>query len=161
MDRIRNVYKGKDSERYYDAEICLTRGEERALMRTARAAGTVSMHWTATLAAILSLAMLAFIFGGGHKAYAHDPQTHQADSLSEARSKMFGSCCIGDDYQKIRVENWETTDNGWRVLYHGQWLDVPKLAKVSNMTNPDGEAKAWIFNAEAPYVRCFMPGTVS
>lgn len=42
LERIRNVFRGKDSERYYDAEICLTRGEERALLRAVAAAGRVS-----------------------------------------------------------------------------------------------------------------------
>ncbi len=117
----------------------------------------MSSHYLIAAIVLLVLA-LGFIFGGGHKAYAHDPNTHQPDSLSEARSKLFGSCCIGDDYQKIRVENWETTATGWRVFYKGKWLDVPKLAKVYNMDNPDGEAKAWIFNDTDPYVRCFMAG---
>lgn len=111
---------------------------------------------------VIAVVSLLFITGLVHikRAHAHDPSTHQADSLSEAKSKLYGSCCIGDDYQKIRVEEWEPTATGWRVLHKGQWLDVPKLAKVDNMTNPDGDAKAWIFNAENPYVRCFMPGAM-
>jgi hypothetical protein len=42
LERIRNVFKGKDSERYYDTEVCLTRGEDRALRYRAALAGTVS-----------------------------------------------------------------------------------------------------------------------
>lgn len=162
LDRIRNVYRGAGSTRYYDSVDCLTKGEklaaERELMRQAKLAGLVHMHWTATLAAILTVFMLVFIFGGGHRAYAHDPATHQADDLSDARSEAYGTCCVGDDYHKLRVEQWEPTDNGWRILYKGQWLDASRRTKVKNMPNPDGDAKVWIFNEETPYVRCFMPG---
>lgn len=96
------------------------------------------------------------------KARAHNPDTHQVDDLGEAKSKLYGSCCVGDDYQKLRTENWETTATGWRVFHKGRWLEVPKLAKVYNMDNPDGEAKVWIFGADGEeYVRCFMAGARS
>lgn len=42
LEHIRNVFKGRDSERYYDAENCLKRGEERALLRAVKATGLVS-----------------------------------------------------------------------------------------------------------------------
>lgn len=96
------------------------------------------------------------------KAHAHDPATHQMDELSNATSDAYGKCCVGDDYHKLRIEEWETTDDGWRIRWHGQWLDVPRRAKVHNVQNPDADAKAWVFGAmETTYVRCFLPGALS
>lgn len=40
--RLRNVYKGKDSERYYDSAQCLTAGEDRAIRYRATLAGQIS-----------------------------------------------------------------------------------------------------------------------
>lgn len=96
------------------------------------------------------------------KAHAHDPSTHQADDLSKATSEAFGSCCVGDDYNKLRVGEWETTETGYRVFYKGRWLEGSRRTKVSNMENPDGEAKAWIFGeGDTAYIRCFMAGARS
>lgn len=95
------------------------------------------------------------------RARAHNPDTHQADALSEAYSEAYGKCCLGDDYHKLRVEEWETTSTGWRAKWHGQWLDIPKSARVRNVMNPDGDAKIWVFGEpDSTYVRCFMPGAV-
>lgn len=96
------------------------------------------------------------------KAHAHDPNTHQADDLSKATSEAFGSCCVGDDYSKLVVGEWETTETGYRVFYKGRWLEGSRRTKVSNMENPDGEAKAWIFGeGDTAYIRCFMAGARS
>lgn len=111
-------------------------------------------------AAGLALAMLTFACG--HKAHAHDPANHQADDLSKATSEAFGSCCVGDDYNKLVVGEWETTETGYRVFYKGRWLEGSRRTKVSNMENPDGEAKAWIFGeGDTAYIRCFMAGARS
>jgi hypothetical protein len=112
------------------------------------------------VAGILALFMIAFTFSGGSRAWAHDHG--QADDLANAKNQNNDVCCVGDDYTKLRIEEWETTESGWRIRWHGQWLDVPRRAKVGNMVNPDGDAKAWVFGAmETTYVRCFMPGALS
>lgn len=96
------------------------------------------------------------------KAHAHDLDTHQADDLSKATSEAFGSCCVGDDYAKLVVGEWETTQTGYRVFYKGRWLEASRRVKVSNRENPDGEAKAWIFGeGDTAYIRCFMAGARS
>lgn len=111
------------------------------------------------LGGALVLATFIWVFATTHKARAHDPQTHQADSLSEAKSDAYGVCCDGKDY--LRVTDWETTDKGFRVYAHGKWYEASRSVKVSNMQNPDGEAKVWINGpVEAQYIRCFMPGTL-
>lgn len=166
LANLRNVYKGRSCLRFYCGPDCCQKGEQRAahaqLVRTARAAGMVHSHWLATLAAALSVLMLAFIVTGGHKAWAHNPDTHQADDLGNAYSEAYGKCCIGDDYHKLRIEEWEPTEKGWRIRWHGEWLEVPRNAKVKNMRNPDGDAKAWVFGEpDTIYVRCFMPGALT
>lgn len=108
---------------------------------------------------VLCCAVFAGIAVGAKKAHAHNPTTHKPDELSDAYSDAYGKCCMGDDYHKLRVEEWENTDTVWRINWHGQWLDVPRRAKVKNMDNPDGDAKAWVFGEpDTTYVRCFMPG---
>lgn len=159
LQRLRNVYKGRDSERWYCSSEHLSQGEERALRYRAALAGTVSSHYLIG-AALLIAFMLAFTFSGGSRAWAHDPLTHQADSLADARSEAFGQCCDGTDYH--RVETWETTATGYRVMYKGQWLEGSRRVKVNNMDNPDGEAKVWIYGEpDTPYIRCFMQGARS
>lgn len=107
------------------------------------------------------LAVFLIMYATSHKAHAHNPDTHQADDLSKATSDAFGSCCVGDDYSKLVVGEWETTETGYRVFYKGRWLEASRRVKVNNMENPDGEAKAWIFGeGDTAYIRCFMVGTL-
>lgn len=166
LRHITNPWKGKDSERWYCGQEHHKKGEEQVALRALKAVrgrgwDVISSHYLVS-AAILCVLMLAFIFTGGHRAWAHSPDTHQADELSDAYSDAYGKCCVGDDYHKLRIEQWETTDTGWRINWHGQWLDVPRRARVSNMDNPDGDAKAWVFGEpDTTYVRCFMPGAQS
>lgn len=154
LARIRNIFKGVDSQRHYDSESCLKRGEERALRYRAALAGTVSSHW------LIGLAMFLAFFMGAYSAKAHDPNTHQATELSNARSKIGGQCCDGTDYAHVSPSAWERTDTGFRIKFGQAWIEVPQDAVVHNMKNPDGEAKVWIGLDEngVPFVRCFMSG---
>jgi hypothetical protein len=68
----RRIWKVRDAHRYYCSEFCFLQGEERQLRYDAQLAGTVHLHWTATLAVILSVLMVAFIFIGGTRAWAQD-----------------------------------------------------------------------------------------
>lgn len=112
------------------------------------------LDWLIALACVFAFVSLV----GLKKALAHDPNTHLADALSNARSKSGGLCCNGKDY--TRISSWERTDNGYRIHFGGDWVHFPKEAEVNNMHNPDGEAKAWVAFDEsgAPFVRCFMRG---
>lgn len=126
--------------------------------RLKRAAGFQS-PWYLGAAALLAFFMT--IFATTHHPRAHSPDTHQADDLSNAKSDAYGVCCNGEDY--VRVSTWETTAEGYRVMYKGQWFEASRRVKVSNMDNPDGEAKVWINGPEGGpfYIRCFMPGARS
>lgn len=159
LHNIRNIYKGKNCDRYYCGLDHLESGEERAAIY-ARAGGYMHSPWYVVIAAVVAVAMLAFAWTP--KAHAHDPDTHQSDDLAKATSEAFGSCCVGDDYNKLRVGDWESTSSGYRVFYKGRWLEGSRRVKVNNMENPDGEAKAWIFGeGDTAYIRCFMAGARS
>ena len=66
----RRIWKVRAAHRYYCSELCFLQGEERRLRCAAKLAGTAHLHWTAALAAILSVFMVAFIFAGGMRAWA-------------------------------------------------------------------------------------------
>lgn len=93
------------------------------------------------------------------RVHGHDPLTHQANALSDARSTGWGLCCNGKDYTVPK--DWSRNDDGsYRVLIDKAWLPVPKEAEVTNMRNPDMEAKVWFIYGEGEvFVRCFMPGS--
>jgi hypothetical protein len=98
----RRIWKVRDAHRYYCSELCFLQGEERQL------SGTVHLHWTATLAVILSVLMVTFIFIGGTRAWAQDvdgtvqqkhPGHAQFDNIYKNWTQSNGqsSCCNGDD----------------------------------------------------------------
>lgn len=159
LQGLRNIYKGQNCERYYCSQSCLTNGEDRALRYRAVLAGTVHSPWYIGIAAVLAVFMLTHTFTP--KARAHDPHTHQANELANARSKQGGLCCDGKDY--VLISTWERTEKGYRIHFGGQWMHLTHDAEVHNMPNPDGEAKAWIALDESgvPFVRCFMRGMES
>ena len=73
----RRIWKVRDAHRYYCSESCFLHGEERQLRYGAQVASTVHLHWTATLAVILSVLMVAFIFIGETRAQEVDRSVHQ------------------------------------------------------------------------------------
>ena len=68
----RSIWTVRDAHRYYCSELCFLQGEERRLRCAAKLADAVHLHWTAKLAVILSVLMVAFIFTGGTRAWAQD-----------------------------------------------------------------------------------------
>lgn len=104
---------------------------------------------------LLAMWLLVVAFPVG--ALAHDPHTHQANALADAKSKSGGLCCDGKDY--TIPDDWRRTETGYKVMIGTTWYEVPKDAEVNNMRNPDAEAKVWIYNAEGEtWIRCFLPG---
>lgn len=95
----RRIWKVRDAHRYYCSEFCFLQGEERQLRYAAQLAGTVHLHWTATLAVILSVLMVAFFFIGGTRAWAQgvDGTDHQKHA---AHAQSWSSCCNGDDPER-------------------------------------------------------------
>lgn len=177
LERIRNVYKGRDSERYYDAEKCLVRGEERQLRKLAALAGTVCMHWTATLAAVLSVAMLAFIITGGSRAWAqdrhegHDKYHDNAYSTWMKPDKPGESCCnmkVMSEDGKYRVKgdcyptdarllhDPETRDlNWWALRDDGKWIAIPDIKVLRRTPNPDETGRSAHICESYGQIHCF------
>jgi hypothetical protein len=48
---------------------------------------------------------------------AHHPQRHEANTLADARNKVGGMCCNGQDYE-IPLD-WKRTDFGFKVKLSG------------------------------------------
>lgn len=153
----------KDADRILKGSYCTIPCMQAArLEKVAKAAGTVCSPWYIGIAAILAVFMLVFTFTGGHRAWAHDPHTHHADAFSKAKSKKGNLCCDGNDYTYVSPSSWERTETGFRVYVQKQWVDIPADALVTNMTNPDGEAKVWLYTDGGKlHARCFMAGTES
>ena len=87
--------------------------------------------------------------------YANDPLKAWFDHLASNN----GPCCSFADGFSVGDVDWDTHDGHYRVLLHGEWLDVPDTAVVTE-PNRYGRAVAW------PYmdiqgktrIRCFLPG---
>lgn len=149
-------------------ELCSKRCQEyEALRAIERRAGdafaydVVRTPWYLVLAAFLAAFMVIYATSP-RKSWAHDPNTHLADGFSAAKSKKGDLCCDGKDYTYVSPRSWERTDKGYRIRVHGRWVDVPADALVTNMVNPDGEAKVWLYEEGGQFfARCFMPGAES
>ena len=80
-------------------------------------------------------------------------------------SKGGGSCCSNFDGQPPEAIV-QTSDNHYRVMLEGQWVDVPDDA-VLDVPNKYGKAVVWyskswrsrVTGQEGDfYIRCFLPG---
>jgi hypothetical protein len=91
----RRTWKVRDGHRYYCSELCFLQGEERQTRDAAQLASTVHLHWTATLAVILSILMVALIFIEETRARAQDVdgtvhQKHSGPTPSPTTSRKTG-----------------------------------------------------------------------
>lgn len=70
-------------------------------------------------------------------------------------------CCDIADGLKIEDVDWDAggPNNGYRVRFNGQWIDVPPDAVVT-APNRFGAAVVWPYQDAAGQtrIRCFMPG---
>jgi hypothetical protein len=118
----RRIWKVRDAHRYYCSEFCFLQGEERQLRYDAQLAGTVHLHWTATLAVILSVLMVAFIFIGETRARAQgvDGTAHQKHA---GHTQYRSSCCNGDDPERATKSDCHSAraypgENGqWHISF--------------------------------------------
>lgn len=156
LNTCRRIFKVKDHERYYCAEICFLQGEERRLRYLAALAGTVHVHWTVALASILAAFMLAFTFTGGSKAWAHDFY----GSWQRADGK--GSCCnaqvekdgqVTGDCRPARA--YPDEHGQWHVLIRGKYRPVPPEA-IREYQTPDGNSH--VCEDENNGIMCFVRG---
>ena len=175
LNRIRNIYKGKDSERFYCSETCLVKGEDRAIRYRATLAGTVNSPWYVALAVVILA--LAVCCVGSRKGHAQEHKHHSPyhDFYKEWRQPIpeKTSCCnarfnekgeeVGDceatSYFELRK-----TDNGYQwfafVPMLNRVIPIPE-EKIIGEKNPDmtGREGHVCVNRWTGRVMCAVPPT--
>ncbi len=90
--------------------------------------------------------------------YANSPLKPWFESL---HSKGGGPCCANADGLELTDVDWDTRDGHYRVRIQGQWIDVPD-DRVITEPNRTGRTIVWPYYINGrPFVRCFMPGTMT
>jgi hypothetical protein len=105
------------------------------------------------VALLLDLGSSAFARDDGR--YANDPLKYWFDHLASDK----GMCCSFADGFSVGDVDWDMQDGHYRVLLHGQWIDVPDTAVVAG-PNRYGPAVVWPYmdNKGNTNIRCFLPG---
>lgn len=179
FERLRHIYKGKDSHRYYDSEKCLIRGEQRAadleITRVAQLAGQVHSRWYVGVAGILALFILVFATTPKARAQGHDEghaKYHDnAYSTWMKPDKPGESCCNmkvmsedgkyrvkGDCYptEAILKPDPETHDlNWWALRDDGKWIPIPDIKVLRRTPNPDESGRSSHLCESYGTIHCF------
>ena len=95
-------------------------------------------------------------------AHSHDASRPQlGEWFKGLHSSGGGPCCDNGDAYKAEVE-WDAQGGRYRVKDpKGNWQIVPDAAIVKG-PNLAGHAMVWwVYSNGIPYIRCFMPGTLS
>jgi hypothetical protein len=84
-----------------------------------------------------------------------DPLKDWFDHLASDK----GMCCSFADGFSVSDVDWEMQNGHYRVLLHGEWIDVPDTAVVTG-PNRSGRAVVWPYmdNKGNTNIRCFLPG---
>jgi hypothetical protein len=82
------------------------------------------------VALLVGLSNSAFARDDGR--YANDTLKHWFDNLTSSN----GNCCSFADGLSISDVDWETKDGHYRVLLHGEWINVPNSAVVTGSGPP-------------------------
>src|SRR5271167_1726872 len=81
--------------------------------------------------AVVALCMSAFVSSGvsarDDGRYANEPLHAWFDQLASGK----GLCCSFVDGVKVEDVDWQTADGHYQVRLHGQWIDVPETALVT------------------------------
>ena len=106
------------------------------------------------VALLVGLSNSAFARDDGR--YANDPLKYWFDNLTSSN----GNCCSFADGLSISDVDWDTEDGHYRVLLHGEWINVPNSAVVTE-PNRYGPAVVWPYMDTDGniYIRCFLPGS--
>ena len=105
------------------------------------------------VALLVGLSDSAFARDDGR--YANDPLKYWFDNLTSGN----GKCCSFADGFSVSNVDWETEDGHYRVLLHGEWINVPNSSVVTE-PNRYGPAVVWPYmdSNGTIYIRCFLPG---
>jgi hypothetical protein len=148
--------------------LLLFRKGKRARRRKASRSG----HWclpkrmvsdavaiTSFAACQTSIGLIAALAAGTALAHDHSHPVNDA-WLKEQRNADDQVCCNGEDVLSANDIEWDASGK-YRVKIGSEWLDVPPWALVRG-PNRMGRMLVWLGFVEGePYVRCFMPGTLS
>ena len=86
--------------------------------------------------------------------FANSPLKQWFDKLASGK----GLCCSFADGVSVKDVDWDAQDGHYRVRLHGEWVDVPDTALVTE-PNRFGPAVVWPYEEGGrTQIRCFMPG---
>ena len=87
--------------------------------------------------------------------FANSPLKEWFDRLASKN----GLCCAFADGVSVQDVDWDTQDGHYRVRIHGEWIEVPDAAVITE-PNRFGPAVVWPYNDRYgnTQIRCFMPG---
>ena len=107
--------------------------------------------------------MVALLVGLSNSAFARDDGRYPNDTLKhwfDNLTSSNGNCCSFADGLSISNVDWDTKDGHYRVLLHGEWINVPNSAVVTE-PNRYGPAVVWPYMDTDGniYIRCFLPGS--
>jgi hypothetical protein len=111
----------------------------------------------ATVVALL-VGLSTSSFGRDDGRYANDPLKFWFDNLTSSN----GKCCSFADGFSVSDVDWDAEDGHYRVLLHGQWVNVPNSSVVTE-PNRYGPAVVWPYMDRNGnnYIRYFLPGAAS
>ncbi len=109
--------------------------------------------------------IVALLVGLGSFAIARDDGRHADDPLKywfDHLGSSKGLCCSFADGFSVSDVDWNVQNGHYRVLLHGEWIDVPDAAVVT-APNRYGPAVVWPYmdNNGNTNIRCFLPGAGS
>jgi hypothetical protein len=94
-------------------------------------------------------------FARDDSGYANDPLKYWFDNLTSSN----GKCCSFADGFSISDVDWDPEDSHYRVLLHGEWINVPnssvglsRIAMVQRLSGP-----IWTATATSPLSRGQSP----
>jgi hypothetical protein len=89
--------------------------------------------------------------------YANSPLKSWFDSLRSGK----GPCCSDADGSAVADVDWESKDGHYRVRLHGEWIDVPDDAVITE-PNRAGRTMVWpMWGTVGITIRCFLPGSMT
>jgi hypothetical protein len=112
--------------------------------------------------AAVALIASAAVFAGSAAArddgrYANSPLKSWFDSLRSGK----GPCCSDADGSAVADVDWESKDGHYRVRLHGEWIDVPDDAVITE-PNRAGRTMVWpMWGTVGISIRCFLPGSMT
>jgi hypothetical protein len=106
--------------------------------------------YATVIALLVGLSNSAFARDDGR--YANDPLKYWFDNLTSSN----GKCCSFADGFSVSDVDWDTEDGHYRVLLHGEWINVPNSSIVS-VPNRYGRAVVWPYRDSNGNIniRCF------